>query len=260
MSARVQARLYIDPGNADGGRLGPGLTVGVDPGQAHYLKHVLRLKPGDSVALFNGRDGEWLARVDGLGKGWGSLALDRQTRPQADEPDLWLLFAPIKRTRIDFLVQKAAELGVGALWPVLTAHTDVSRVNTGRLRATAVEAAEQCERLTLPRLFEPVPLDRALADWPEDRRLMVCAEVGEARPIADFLAAVHGSAAAGPWAVLTGPEGGFSTAELDGLRKLPFVTPVSLGSRVLRAETAALAALSCWQAMLGDWRGRPSRA
>ncbi len=248
--AAAKARLYVPH------ELAGGSTVGVGAAQAHYLKHVLRLVAGAPVKLFNGRDGEWLARIDGLGKGWASLQVVERLRDQAAEPDLWLLFAPIKRARLDFLVQKAVELGVSVLWPVFTAHTDVARVNTERLAANAIEAAEQCERLTVPELRQPARLEHALAGWPEGRRLMVCAESGDATPIHEFL---HGEGRDRPWAVLSGPEGGFSEGELDGLRKLPFASHVGLGPRVLRAETAALAALACWQAVLGDWHLRPPR-
>lgn len=238
-----RTRLYV------GEPLSAGATVGLDHERAHYLRHVLRLDRGDRVALFNGRDGEWGARIDGFGKGWCSLAVESRRRPQAPEPDLWLLFAPIKRARIDFVAEKAAELGASLVWPVLTRHTDVARVNVDRLRANAIEAAEQCERLTVPELREPARLDQAMRDWPAERVILLCAEAGPARPIASAVAEL----APGPAAILTGPEGGFAKDELDGLLKLPFVVPVGLGPRILRADTAALAALACWQALAGDW-------
>jgi 16S rRNA (uracil1498-N3)-methyltransferase len=250
MTTRVKARLYVDAPLAAAG------VVGTSPGQAHYLRTVLRLGPGDPVALFNGRDGEWLARIDGFGKGWASLTVAARRRPQAREPDLWLVFAPIKRARIDFLAQKATELGVSALWPVFTEHTEVGRVNEERLLANAVEAAEQSERLTVPVVFPAISLGQVLARWPPERRLLVCAEAGPATPIAEALPA--GAAPETPWAVLTGPEGGLTASELDALGKLPSVRLVGLGPRVLRADTAALAALACWQALIGDWRSRPS--
>ncbi len=248
MAKRAKARLYVE---AD---LGEGGTVGLSPAQAHYLKLVLRLDRGDAVALFNGRDGEWIADIDGIGKGWASLVLVARQRPQAAEPDLWLMFAPIKRARIDFLAQKATELGVSALWPVFTGLTEMSRVNEERLMANAIEAAEQSGRLSVPRVLPAVRLDAALAQWPPERRLIWCAEQGPATPIAE---ALTGADAARPWAVLTGPEGGFTAAELDALGKLPFVAAVGLGPRLLRADTAALAALACWQALAGDGRARP---
>jgi 16S rRNA (uracil1498-N3)-methyltransferase len=230
--------------------LAGGLSIGLDPSQAHYVKAVLRLVSGDVVALFNGRDGEWLGRIDGVGKGWCSVMLTEQARPQAHEGDLWLVFAPIKRARIDFLVEKATELGVSELRPVYTERTIVERVNLDRLRANAVEAAEQTERLSVPILREPEPLARLLANWPAQRRLLLCDESGTSPPIAESLR----GAPQGPWAVLTGPEGGFTQTELDALKKLPFVCAVGLGPRVLRADTAALAALAAFQALVGDWQ------
>jgi len=247
---RIATRLYVDdPLEAE-------RTLGLDHGRAHFLRSVLRLSRGAHLALFNGRDGEWLARIDGLGKGWASLVVESRRRPQDSPPDLWLLFAPIKRARIDFLVEKATELGVSVLQPVLTHHTDVTKVNTGRLAANAREAAEQCERLSVPEVREPSELFACLAHWPAGRRLLVCAESGAARPLDQVLRQAEAEEAA-PWAVLTGPEGGFARSELDALGKLAFVTLVSLGPRVLRADTAALAALACWQAVLGDGAKRP---
>lgn len=248
---RPKTRLFVE---AD---LGEGAPVGLSPQQAHYLNHVLRLGKGDALAVFNGRDGEWLARIDGVGKGWCSLGLLERLRPQAPEPDLWLVFAPIKRARIDFVAEKATELGVSALWPVMTRFTAMSRVNTERLRANAIEAAEQSERLTVPEVFETEDLHRVLARWPAERRLMVLDETGGGQPVAEALAPFGGGVPSGPWALLTGPEGGFAKDELDALRQLPFVTAVGLGPRILRADTAALAALACWQALCGDWRAGP---
>lgn len=247
MRHRAKARLYVDDD------LGDAMTVGLSAAQAHYLRHVLRLGSGDVVALFNGRDGEWHARIDGFGRGWCSLVVETQMREQGMEPDIWLLFAPIKRARLDFLVQKAVELGASRLRPVMTQHTDVKRVNVERLRANAAEAAEQCERTTLPAVDEARSLTAVLADWPTERRLLLCAEAGPAQPIHDVLTADAASGPAAGWAILTGPEGGFAPSELDALGKLPFVTLVSLGPRILRAETAALSALVCWQSVLGDW-------
>lgn len=232
--------------------LGPGAAIGLPPAQAHYLRHVMRRQRGDEIALFNGRDGEWLARIDGFGKGWCSLAVEAPLRGQTPEPDLWLAFAPLKRARIDFLVQKATELGAALLQPVLTRHVAVDRVNTDRLIANAVEAAEQCGRLTVQEVREPLPLDGLLRDWPRKRRLLFCDEAGDAPPLASALA--DAGCASGPWAVLTGPEGGFAPAEREAIRAQPFVVPVHLGPRILRAETAAVAALALWQGLAGDWR------
>ena len=261
MTPKIETRLHVEDDLAEG------LSVGLDHARAHFLRSVLRLKPGVRLALFNGRDGEWLACLEGLGKGWASLQVESRLREQRNGPDIWLVFAPIKRARLDFLVEKAVELGVARLQPVMTERTVVTRVNHERLAANAREAAEQCERLTLPELGEPRRLFDLCGDWPAGRRLLLCAEAGPSRPIAEVLA--EADAATGPtggpggegarWALLTGPEGGFAPGELDGLRKLPFVTPVGLGPRVLRADTAALAALACWQAWLGDGRQAPPR-
>jgi len=256
---RIATRLYVEDD------LREGRTLGLDHARAHFLRSVLRLARGAVLAVFNERDGEWRARIDGLGKGWASLVVEARRRPPAPEPDLWLVFAPIKRARLDFMVEKATELGVSVLQPVFTRHTDVGRVNTERLAANAREAAEQCERLSVPEVRAPLDFDALLADWPSTRRVLLCAETGEARPVAEALAEIAAGAGrqAGavttplPWAVMTGPEGGFHVSELDALRKLPFVSAVGLGPRVLRADTAALAALACWQAWLGDGDLRP---
>jgi 16S rRNA (uracil1498-N3)-methyltransferase len=243
------ARLFVE---AD---LAAGLSVGLAAPQTHYLRTVLRLAPGDAVALFNGRDGEWLARIDALGRGSGSAVVAARRREQRAEGDLWLAFAPIKRARVDFLVEKATELGASELRPVWTRRTAVERVNLERLRLVAVEAAEQSERLTVPLLHAPVALDRLAAEWPTGRRLLLLDESGASPPVAEALA----GAPAGLWAVLVGPEGGFAETELDALKKLPFVCPVGLGPRVLRADTAALAGLAVFQALRGDWRAARAR-
>ncbi len=244
MAYEPRARLYVE---AD---LAAGAGVALDAAQAHYLRHVLRLERGAPVALFNGRDGEWRAVIEGFGKEACAVKIERRTREQRPEGDLWLAFAPVKRARIDFLVEKATELGVSALQPVLTERTQVERVNLERLRANVREAAEQTERLTLPDVRDPLPLQRAIDLWPAGRRLLLCDESGSSPGIASALRAEQPSA----WGVLTGPEGGFTERELDGLRKLPFVCAVGLGPRVLRADTAALAALAVFQALLGDWQ------
>lgn len=246
MRAKVEARLYVEADLA----AGQGLALTAE--QAHYLRNVLRSKEGALIALFNGRNGEWLARIAGFGRSACSVAVESQSREQARDSDLWLLFAPIKRARIDFLVEKATELGVSALYPVMTRHTMVERVNLARLRANAIEAAEQSERLTVPEIHGPQPLERLIAAWDGARRLMLCDESGTAPPVAAALK----TQPPGPWAVLVGPEGGFAETELDALRKLPFVCPVSLGPRVLRADTAALAGLAVLQALLGDGGAR----
>jgi 16S rRNA (uracil1498-N3)-methyltransferase len=233
----------------------PAARVALDDDRTHYLKNVMRRGPGDAGGLFNGRDGEWLGRVDSYGRHAAGIILTEQRRPQSPSPDLWLAFAPIKRARIDFLAEKATELGVAVLWPVMTRRAEPSRVNVVRLTNIAIEAAEQTERLDVPEVRDPVSLDRLLEVWPARRTLFVCAEAGAAQPIAQAVAENSG----GPAGFLIGPEGGFAAVELDALRKLPFVVAVGLGPRLLRAETAAIAALACWQAVAGDGAGPQSR-
>ena len=225
------------------------------PGTAHHLRNVLRLGPGAPVAAFNATGGEWLCRIDATERNRTSLIVERRLRPPEPEGDLWLLFAPIKRARLEWLVEKATELGVSVLAPVWTRHTQVERLNLDRLQAHAVAAAEQSERLSVPELRAPEALDRVLAEWPGERRLIVCDETGGGEPIADVLPPLGFTDAA----LLIGPEGGFAENELDSLRTLPFVTRVGLGPRVLRADTAALAAISVFQAIAGDWRRPRSR-
>jgi len=240
-------RLFTDAA------LGAGTSVALPPEQAHYLCTVMRAAVGTSVALFNGRDGEWRASLVETGKKKALLAVEDLLRAQAPEPDLWLLFAPVKRARIDFIAEKATELGVSVLQPVFTKHTVMSRVNDDRLRSIAVEAAEQCERLSVPDVRDPISLDALLANWPEGRKLILLDEGGGGRPVAEVLAGLAG----GPAALLVGPEGGFAKSELDALRSLSFAVPVGLGPRILRADTAVVAALSCYQAIRGDWRLAP---
>ncbi|HTI88690.1 MAG TPA: 16S rRNA (uracil(1498)-N(3))-methyltransferase [Alphaproteobacteria bacterium] len=256
-SYRARARLFVDQA------LGPGAVVELGRDAAHYVRDVLRMRAGDSLAVFNGRDGEWRATLAHLARNAATVAIAERLRAPTSEPDVWLLFALLKRTRTDLVVEKATELGVARILPVMTSRTQASRVNLDRLAAIAREAAEQCERLTIPEVAEPRRLGDVLDAWPSDRRLIVADEAGGGRPIAEALAndtsttgfpSVTSSAPPSRWALLIGPEGGFDGGELDRLRKLPFVTPVALGPRILRAETAALAALACVQALVGDWR------
>ncbi|HEY4943007.1 MAG TPA: 16S rRNA (uracil(1498)-N(3))-methyltransferase [Rhizomicrobium sp.] len=237
-------RLFV------GAPLWQGACVVPDDQQTHYLLHVMRARAGDRVSLFNGADGEWLARLTGVSKRSCSLECEHKIAPQAEVPDVWLCFAPIKKTPADYLVQKATELGVRVLQPVFTRRTIVARVNLERMRANAVEAAEQSGRLGVPETREPLTFDKLLAAWPKDRRLIFCDEGGDAQPIAQALASELDQ----PFAIFTGPEGGFDPAEHEALRSRPFVVAVSLGPRILRADTAALAALAVWQAVRGDWR------
>ena len=244
MNERPKARLYVAEPFVPGG------SIELAPGQAHHLRTVLRLGAGAVVAAFNATDGEWVCRIIEISRVRGRLMVDRLIRPAEAEADLWLVFAPIKRARLDWLIEKATELGVGALLPVWTQRTQTERLNLERLRAHAVAAAEQSERLSVPELHEPQALDRVLAGWSAERRLVVCDETGGGEPIGAAVARLG----VGPTAMLTGPEGGFAETELDALGKLSFVTRVGLGPRVLRADTAALAALAVVQAIAGDWR------
>lgn len=228
--------------------LAPGASVALDPAQAHYLVTVLRLKAGAGVLLFNGRDGEWAATVAETGRRAVALAVGTRTRAQTEPGDLHYLFAPLKRARLDYLAQKATEMGVSALRPVITARTVAERVNVERLRANTVEAAEQCGILSLPEVHAPQRLADIVAGWPPGRRLVLC---DEDAPVADPLAALA-PLGRGPLAVMVGPEGGFTEAERALLRGRPFVTVISLGPRILRADTAAVAALALVQAVLGD--------
>ena len=232
--------------------LEPGFAVALDEGQSHYLLHVLRAKAGDWVLLFNGRDGEWLGEIATTSKRGVTVGIRAQTAQQADVPDVWLLFAPVKKTPSDYLVQKATELGAKKLQPVFTRRTIVTRLNRERLKANAVEAAEQSARLTVPEIGEAVSLEKLLDGWPRERRIFFCDEGGDARPLADAAR----ETGEGPAAILTGPEGGFDAAERENLRARAFVTPVTLGPRILRADTAALAALAIWQSMKGDFAAR----
>ena len=244
---KPKARIYVTDNLTHGGSVSP------DGDQAHYLGRVMRLSVGDGVTVFNGRDGEWRAVIEKIAKNSCTLTLDEQTRAQSIEPDLWLAFAPLKKSRTDFLVEKATELGIAKLFAIFTDHTDTGRVNTGRLGQIAIEAAEQCERLSVPEISGPLRLREFLADWPEDRVLLVADETGGGQPIATALAAIPNQKTG----LLIGPEGGFSSAELDELEKLPFSVFIGLGPRILRAETAALAALACIQSHIGDWHTLP---
>jgi 16S rRNA (uracil1498-N3)-methyltransferase len=237
-------RLFVEAA------IGPGAEVMLTSDQAHYLFNVMRSAHGDMVAVFNGRDGEWLASVIRTGRLGGSVTCRAPGRPQRRPPDLWLVFAPIKKARTDFIVEKAAELGAARVLPVFTRHSNTGRIQPERLRAHAIEAAEQCGETYVLDIARPVRLDALLDAWDPARRLVFCDESRDSAPAAAALA----GAVPGPWAILTGPEGGFAAEEMARLRALPFVLPVTLGPRVLRADTAAVAAITLWQATLGDWR------
>jgi 16S rRNA (uracil1498-N3)-methyltransferase len=232
--------------------LAAGARVALDPAQAHYLRNVMRLAAGDPLLAFNGRDGEWRARLVAVGKRDAALALEDRTRAQTTGPDLGLIVALVKRARLETIVEKATELGVRQIQLVVTRRTNADHTNLARLRAIAVEAAEQTGRLDAPEVEGPQTLNRLLAAWPAGRRLMFCDEAGDAPPALEALSA---GAPDTPWAILIGPEGGFSGEERAAIRGLAAAVPVSLGPRILRADTAAISALTLWQAALGDFRG-----
>ncbi len=249
-------RLFVTSDLAEDG------YAALNEAQQKYLTRVLRLSEGAEVRVFNGRDGEWSARIEEIIGRTVLLKVGRQIRPLHGVNDLWLMFAPLKKSRTDFAVEKAAELGASVIRPVMTARTQASRVNVERLQATALEASEQTERLDLPVVEPAQALDKVLEGWDPPRRLIFADEAGDeanapwggetgrARPMLEALEDVD----PGPAAILIGPEGGFTTAERDQLRAHDFVIPVSLGPRILRAETAVVCALTLWQALVGDWR------
>ncbi len=237
-------RLFID------GDLGDARRVELPPPQAHYLTAVLRLKPGAKLLVFNGRDGEWVATLSETHKRGAALQIETQVRPQDAGPDLDYLFAPLKRTRLDYMVQKAAEMGVARLQPVITDRTIAERVNSDRMRANVIEAAEQCGILRVPAVGPPARLDDVLDAWNPDRRIVFCDEEDQG---ADPIATLQ-KLEPGPLAVLVGPEGGFSPRERQRLVGKTFVVPLSLGPRIMRADTAAVAVLALVNATLGDWR------
>jgi 16S rRNA (uracil1498-N3)-methyltransferase len=233
-------RLYVDAA------LGEGARVELDAGQANYLGNVLRMGEGGELLLFDGSSGEWLARIAEAGKKRMSLAVERRTREAETIPDVWLAFAPVKRSQTDWLVEKATELGAARLMPVTTQRTVVERVKLDRLKAIAIEAAEQCGRTRLPEIAEPVSLSQLLKQREGARTLYFADEAGGEPAASAFQP--------GPAMLLTGPEGGFTDEERAAIRAAPEAVPISLGPRILRAETAALAALAAYMALAGDWR------
>lgn len=237
-------RLFVEAA------LARGAEIAVSPDQTHYLLTVLRRAPGDPVLLFNGRDGEWSAHVARGGRRECVLTVTAPLRAQGQPPDIHYLFAPLKRARLDFVVQKATELGASRIRPVITRHVIVSRVNEERLRANVIEAAEQCGATWVPELDGPANLDAVLEGWEPERALIFCDEAAE---IADPIAALS-AIGPRPSALLIGPEGGFSADERQRLRAMAQTTAISLGPRILRADTAGIAALALVQAALGDWR------
>jgi len=230
--------------------LGEGAAIALSREQSNYLVNVLRLTDGAAIHVFNGRDGEWRALLVRKGKRDVALEVERQTRPQSGGPDLHYLFAPLKRSRLDYMVQKATEMGASRLVPVITRHTVAERVNLDRMRANVIEAAEQCGILRVPEVAEPISLSRVLGTWDAERRLIFC---DEDAPIQDPVRALQ-DVPPGPAAVLIGPEGGFAEDERAMLVGLPYVVRLALGPRIMRADTAAVAALALANAVLGDWR------
>ncbi|SFI95312.1 16S rRNA (uracil(1498)-N(3))-methyltransferase [Jannaschia pohangensis] len=241
-----KVRLHI------AGPLGAGQDVELTRDQAHYLSGVMRLSPGDTLTVFDGVSGAWRATIDAASKRGGTLTCQEQTAAQRNPPDIWLIFAPIKKVRTDFIVEKATELGAARILPVQTRFTNSERIRRDRLQAHAVEAAEQCGGTFVPEVTDIAPLDRLLADWPADRALIFCDETLSDDP--DWAEGGTGTALPpAPAAILIGPEGGFSSEERARLRALPFAHPIGLGPRILRADTAAVAALTLWQQARGDW-------
>jgi 16S rRNA (uracil1498-N3)-methyltransferase len=229
--------------------LAAGAELALDEGQSRYLAAVMRQAVGDELLLFNGRDGEWRAAISAVGKRAVAVRAQARVRPQATGPDLDLVIALVKRARLETIVEKACELGARRVRLAVTERTNADHTRVDRLAAIATEAAEQTGRLDVPQILAPLKLDRLIADWDEGRRLLFCDEAGDATPVLEALKGVS----PGPWAVLIGPEGGFSPAERERLRALPYATAATLGPRILRADTAAISALTLWQAALGDW-------
>lgn len=237
-------RLFVENPLCAGGDI----TLG--PDQSHYLVNVMRARTGSQLLVFNGRDGEWRGELVDAHKKAARIAIGEQVRPQSSGPDIHYVFAPLKRGRLDYMVQKATELGVAALVPVMTRHTVAERVNTGRMRANAIEAAEQCGVLRVPGVTEPVRLDALLAIWPPERALIFCDEGATVANPLEALSRIDTAALA----VLIGPEGGFSPDERAAISAVPNAVAISLGPRIMRADTAAVAALALVNAVKGDWR------
>lgn len=243
MTVKAKIRLYVD------NPLGKGQSLSLSKDQAHYLTGVMRQKAGAMIAVFNGHDGEWQAELVEVGKRKAVLFCQSQSKSQQNPPDVWLYFAPIKKTRTDFIVEKATELGAAKICPVQTDFTNAERIRQDRLQAHAIEAAEQCGGTFVPPVAEMQKLDAVLASWAQDRKLLFCDET-----LVDAATAGLNGKKGEKWAILIGPEGGFSDVEITRLRKMEVAQSISLGPRVLRADTAAVAALTLWQNTMGDWR------
>jgi len=236
-------RLYVE---AD---LSPGKDIALPKEQAHYLINVLRKHEGDHIRVFNGRDGEWRAEIRSASKRSTALQVTKKLREPQTAPDIWLCFAPVRKHRNTFIIEKATELGVARLMPVVTKRTQFPKLKLGKMRLQIIEAAEQTERLDLPKADVPISLIEMLSGWDKKRTLIFADETGDAATAQEVLTDLKG-----PAAILIGPEGGFDPKERDMLRSKPYITPVSLGPRILRADTAALSLLTLWQAVQGDWR------
>ena len=244
----AKVRLYVEDD------LAPDTILTLTNKHHHYVRHVMRVEKQDRVALFNGAQGEWLAHIETLGTKETTLRVIARLRPQTASPDITLLFSPLKKTPLDILVEKAVELGVRRLQPVICQRTQAKRLGVDRLKAGIIAAAEQCERLDLPTLEASIKLPALLEAWPQTRLLIVGIELGPTPTLASLLQALD---PAQKISFLVGPEGGFSEAEQAYFARLPFVRTVGLGPRILRAETAAISLLACWQALCGDWEQRP---
>lgn len=243
MNNRFKTRIFTEQ------PLTSGIQITLSEDKSHYLANVMRLKNGDELICFNGSDGEYAAQIIAINKKQTRLTIANQLRPQQKSPDIWLLFAPLKKDRTDFLIEKAVELGVTKLIPVITKHTITDKIRPERLKLQIIEAAEQCERLDIPELGEAIKLNDLLNNWNRQRILYFMDERGKGRPCANVFAQNQGAAA-----LLIGPEGGFAAEEASLLYQLPFVKTITLGPRILRAETAAAASLAVWQAIAGDWK------
>ena len=243
MNIRAKIRLFVDA------PLGAGQSILLDRDQANYLFNVMRLNVGAFISLFNSKDGEWQAEVFEATKRKGILVVKTQSMKQLNPPDLWLLFAPIKKARTDFIVEKATEMGVSRICPIITDYTNSDRTRQSRLQAHAVEAAEQCGGTFVPPVDELSKLSVVLDSWPTDRLLLFCDEKLVGKTVIDLSNLKNDK-----WAILIGPEGGFSDFEAERLKSLSFVSSISLGPRILRADTAVVAALAVWQNELGDWK------
>ncbi|NNC38608.1 MAG: 16S rRNA (uracil(1498)-N(3))-methyltransferase [Acidimicrobiales bacterium] len=235
-------RLYIPES------LGPDSKIDLPQSQAHYLSKVMRLKPGSAVRVFNGQDGEWLSKIVEIGKRDVLIDVVKKLRPASSTPDIWVLFAPVKKSRNDFIVEKATELGASYIQPVVTKRTTNPRIKTDRMHLQSIEAAEQTERMNIPEIGEPVKLQDVLKKWDPERALIFADEAGEGKSALATFREIKA-----PCAILIGPEGGFDPQERTDLLALEFVKPVSLGPRILRADTAVAATLALWQATSGDW-------